>query len=169
MSLAITLAQKLAATPPEVATMILAMLPVVELRGAVPVALALYKLPVITAMFWAVVGNMLPVWFLLVFFERGSQWLRVRSPYADRLYQKLIERTRRKLEANVEKYGLWALALFVAIPLPMTGAWTGALAAFVFGLPKKQAFLAILVGVIIAATIVTLLTLGATATAQRLL
>jgi len=83
--------------------------------------------------------------------------------------QKLFERTRRKLNGRVEKYGYWALTLFVAIPLPVTGAWTGTLAAFVFGLPKKASFIAIFIGVCISATIVTLVTLGGNAAAMKIL
>ncbi len=161
------LARALTAIPPQLATVILAMLPVGELRGALPVALTLYKLPLAEAMFWSIVGNMLPIYFLLVFFEKGAAWLQKHSPLADRLLQRLYERTRRKLGRDVEKYGYWALTIFVAIPLPATGAWSGALAAFVFGLPKKKAFLAILAGVVIAAVAVALLTLGAAATIKR--
>lgn len=161
------LVQALSSIPPQLATVVLAMVPVGELRGALPVALTLYKLPVIEAMFWSIVGNMLPVYLLLVFFEKTAAWLQQHSPLADRLLQKLYDRTRHKLDGKVEKYGPWALTLFVAVPLPVTGAWTGSLAAFVFGLPKKQAFLAILAGVVIAAVIVTFVTVGVTATVQR--
>ncbi len=159
-----SVASNLQNTPPEIATLVLAMIPVGELRGALPIALTIYKLPVLQAAFWAVLGNMIPVWFLLIFFEKVSKWLMERSDFWNRFFEKLFERTQHKLEDKVEKYGVWALTLFVAIPLPVTGAWTGSLAAFVFGLPRKQAFFAILAGVIIASVIVTLITLGATAT-----
>lgn len=163
MSLSLTIAQQLQSIPPQVATLLLASIPVGELRGALPVALTVYKLPLAQAVFWSILGNMLPVYFLLLFFEKGSAWISARSPYAKELLEKLYERTRRKLDGKVEKYGVWALALFVAIPLPVTGAWTGTLAAFVFGLPRKKAFGSILVGVCIASIVVTLLTLGAQA------
>jgi len=84
-------------------------------------------------------------------------------PWRRDFFDWLFDRTRRKLTGRVEKYGYWALTLFVAVPLPVTGAWTGALAAFVFGLPKKKALLAIFVGVCISATIVTLVTVGSSA------
>jgi len=150
----------LAGVPPWLATVILAMLPVGELRGALPVALLVYKLPVAAAVFFSVLGNIIPVYFLLLFFERAAVWAAARSPLVDRILQKLYERTRRKLAGSVDKYGPWALALFVGIPLPITGAWTGSLAAFVFGMSKKKAFIAIVVGILISATIVTLITLG---------
>jgi len=138
---------------------LLAALPVGELRLALPTALVVYKLPVTEAVGLSILGNMLPVYFLLVFFERVAAWLSSRSVLADRFLQWLFERTRRKLDERVRKYEHWALALFVAVPVPVTGAWTGALAAFVFGLRKKQSFLTILVGVCISALIVMLLTL----------
>ena len=145
---------------PEIATVLLAALPLGELRLALPAALVVYKLPVLEAVALSILGNMLPVYFLLVFFERTAAWLSERSVLADRFLQWLFERTQHKLDKRVKKYEHWALALFVAVPLPVTGAWTGALAAFVFGLPKKQSFFTILIGVCISALIVTLLTLG---------
>ena len=153
---------------PELATVILSMIPVGELRGGLPVALTVYKLPVLAAVILAIIGNMLPVYFLLLFFERASNWLRRKSILADYLLDWLFERTRRKLHDKVEKYGYWALALFVAVPLPVTGAWTGSLAAFVFGLPRKRSFLAILIGVCVSSVIVTALTLGAAFTVNSL-
>lgn len=169
MSLSQSLIQAVSGWPPELATLILAMVPVGELRVALPVAITVYKLPVWSAVFWSLIGNILPVYFLLVFFEQVSNWLRQRSPLADRFFSWLFERTRLKLQGSVEKYGVWALALFVGIPLPITGAWTGSLAAFVFGLHRGRAFFAILLGVMIAAIIVTAVTLGALASLKALL
>ncbi|MEX1997203.1 MAG: small multi-drug export protein [Candidatus Andersenbacteria bacterium] len=147
--------------PPWLATMIIAAFPVAELRGAIPVAIGIYKLPILATFTLSILGNMIPAYLLLVFFERVAAWLRTRSRQVDRLLTWLFARTRRKLERQVDQYGFWALALFVAIPLPVTGAWSGALAAFVFGFPKPKAFLAILVGVIVAAFVVTVLIVGA--------
>lgn len=149
--------------PAEVATLVLAALPVVELRGAVPVALEVYDFSLLKAILLSVLGNLLPVYFLLVFFERGSVYLRARFPLADRFIGWLFVRTRLRLADHVERYGVWALALFVAVPLPMTGAWTGALAAFVFGLSRKRSFGAIALGLCGAAVLVALVTRGAAA------
>ncbi len=154
------LVEVMKAVPSEAATVILATMPVGELRGALPVALVVYKIPIPLAVFLSILGNMLPVYFLLVFYEQVSGWLSKRSARAETFFEWLFERTRLKLHAKVEKYGYWALALFVSIPLPVTGAWTGTLAAFVFGMSKPKAFLAILVGVCISAVIVTTITLG---------
>lgn len=154
--------------PPEIITLILGALPIGELRGALPLALAVYKMPLVSALFWSIVGNTLPVYFLLVFFEHFTNYLRPRSRLYDKFCIWLFERTRRKLHDHVQKYGYWALAIFVGIPLPMTGAWTGALAAFVFGMEKKRAFLAIFVGILIAAAIVAAVILTGAATLKAI-
>lgn len=151
------------------ATVVLAMMPVGELRGALPVALVVYKLPVALAVALAVLGNMLPIYFLLRYIGPVTEWMSGRSGIVDRFVLWLFERTRRKLSERVERYSYWALALFVAVPLPVTGAWTGALAAFVFGLPRQKSFIAILIGVCISASIVTVLTLGSVAAVLNLL
>jgi uncharacterized membrane protein len=155
--------------PPFIATFLIAMLPVSELRGAIPVAILIYDTPWPLAMVIAIAGNMLPVYFLLLFFEVVANWLMKRFHWAKWLFDWLFERTRRKLNVQVRKYGYWALAIFVAIPLPATGAWTGAMAAFVFGLPKKKSFLAILLGVCLAAIVVTIVTISGNAVMMKLL
>lgn len=155
------LAEQLASIPPQLATLLLAMLPLGELRGALPVAIGVYKLSLVEAMFWSVLGNMIPVYFLLVFFEKAAGFARRKSKIADALLEILFERTRKKLQPQVEKYGEWALLLFVGVPLPVTGAWTGTLAAFVFGMNKKKAFFSIFGGVCLSAVIVAAITLGA--------
>jgi uncharacterized membrane protein len=159
----------LGGVPSWFAVIVLAMLPIGELRGALPVALTLYGLPLIPAMLLSVVGNMLPVYFILTFLEKVVPWSRTRSQYAERFWEWLFERTRRKLEGKVEKYGPWALAMFVAVPLPVTGAWTGSVAAFVFGVPKTKAFFSTLLGVCIASIIVAVVTLGASLTVRSLI
>ena len=157
----------LSAVPPRVATVILAMIPVAELRGALPVALVWYKLPLFEAVGLSLLGNILPVYPILVFLEYGAKFLRERSEVADRFFNWLFERTRRKLQANVDKYGVWALALFVAVPLPVTGAWTGTVAAFIFGLSRPKAMMAIGAGLLMAAMIVALLTMTASYTVRE--
>lgn len=163
-----SLAEALSTIPPQIATLIIAMIPIAELRGAIPVAVGIYKLPIGEAAIISIIGNMLPVWFLLLFFDRLSTFLAANSKFMAHILEKIYERTRRKLSENVMKYGVLALTLFVAIPLPVTGAWTGSLAAHVFGLPKKKAFFAILLGVIIAAIVISTLTAGTKVTIETL-
>lgn len=160
MSIALTIAEKLASLPPELATLLIALTPVAELRGAIPIGRALYHLSIPSTFFWAVIGNMLPVYFILIAFDPIATWLRKVSPLADRFFTWLFDRTRKKLEKSVEKYGVFALAIFVAIPLPATGAWTGSLAASLFGLDRKKAFFSIFIGVLIAGIIITIVTEG---------
>lgn len=155
--------------PPAVAVLVLGALPLGELRAALPVALLVYKMPVMWAFVLSVLGNMLPIYFIMLFFDYFSGYLMRRSVTARRFFEWLFSRTRRQLSAQIARYGYWALAIFVAIPLPATGAWSGALAAFVFGLPRTQSWLAILAGVVVAGLIVTAVTLGGSATVRALL
>ncbi|MFZ6035796.1 MAG: COG2426 family protein [Patescibacteria group bacterium] len=148
--------------PPELATVLVAMLPIAELRAAIPVAIVGFDLPWWSAYFWSVVGNLIPAVLLLLFLEPVAQWLMRVSRFFDRFFTWLFNRTRRKFSSSAAQYGTFvALTLFVAIPLPVTGAWTGAAAAFVFGIAFRRALPALVLGVVIAGAIVTLTTVGA--------
>jgi uncharacterized membrane protein len=103
---------------------------------------------------------MIPPVFILWLFPKVSSWLMSHSKLMNRFFNWLFERTRKKAHDKIEKYGDLALIIFVAIPLPNTGAWTGTLAAWLFGIPMKRALPNILYGVIIAGVIVTLITAG---------
>jgi uncharacterized membrane protein len=107
----------------------------------------------------AVIGNMIPVIPLLLYLEPVSNYLR-RFRFWDKFFDWLFTRTHRNHSARIEKYGSLGLAIFVAIPLPVTGAWTGCAAAFVFGIGFKHALMAITAGVLIAGVVVTTVTLG---------
>lgn len=137
---------------------IISMSPFMELRGAIPIALGPYHMDILTAFALAYVGNLLPIPFILLFFDKVEIFLR-RWDIFNRLFDWLFSRTRRKATERVEKYEELALILFVAIPLPGTGAWTGALIAYLFGLDIKKSFAIIAVGVFIAGVIVSFLTL----------
>ncbi len=143
--------------PPWLATIIIGGLPVAELRGAIPIALGVYGMDAPTAFILSVIGNTLPVIPLLLFLDPVSSYLR-RYGIFDRFFDWLFTRTHHKHSDNFEKYGTLALTLFVAIPLPVTGAWTGCAAAFVFGIRFRNALLAIISGIIIAGIIVTTIT-----------
>ncbi len=149
-----------AGVPPELATTLIAMLPIAELRGAIPAGLAM-DLSWQRAAVYAVVGNMIPVVLIVFFIEPVSNFLRQHVPVFDRFFNWLFERTREKFYGKHERWGDLALVVFVAIPLPVTGAWTGSLASWLFGIPPKKALPLILIGVIIAAIIVTALSVGA--------
>ncbi len=141
----------------ELVVLVISALPVVELRLAVPVAINMFGLPWYYAFLLAIIGNLLPVPFILLFLDTFSKLLSKIGIFK-RMLQWLFERTRRRGKI-IERYERIGLALFVAVPLPFTGAWTGSLAAVLFGLKFKHAFLSIFIGILIAGMIVTCATL----------
>ena len=143
---------------PRLMTFLIGILPVSELRGAIPYALTKGGLEWPEAYIFAVLGNFLPVIPLLIFLERISDWLR-RYPVFDRFFNWFFKRTRRKGKL-IERFETLGLILFVAIPLPVTGAWTGCAAAFLFKIPLRLAIPAVASGILIAGAIVTLASLG---------
>lgn len=138
----------------------LAMVPVFELRGAIPVGVAA-GLPFWIVFITAILGNLLPVPFLILFTRRVFEWLRKKSTFLERLVSRLEKKAAAK-EDLLKKYELLGLCILVAIPLPGTGAWTGSLVAAVFDIRLKHAFPAIALGVLIAAVIVSVVTYGVT-------
>lgn len=144
--------------PPEAATALIAMIPIAELRVAMPVALAVYKISFWSAFFWSVLGNMLPIFFIVYLIKPVVDFLMKHWGLARRFFDWWFGRVRRKFERDSLKYGIdLALIIFVAIPLPFTGAWSGAVASFLFGIPPRRALILIGIGVIIAGIIVGLL------------
>ncbi len=144
----------------ELYTILLAASPIVELRGAIPIAVGFFHFWWGKALLLSLIGNILPVFPLLWFWENLSQKISETSPLMNRFFHWLFSRTRRKFQGKWKRWGKAALTLFVALPLPFTGAWTGTIAAFLFGIEKREAFLLISGGVLIAGIIVTILTLG---------
>ncbi len=140
-------------------TILIAMVPVIELRGAIPIGVANGLEPWFATIL-AVIGNLIPIPFILLLLTKIFDWLR------DKKYtKKLIAWLEKKAEKNrkkVDKYGWLGLIILVAIPLPGTGAWTGALVASCFKMKFKPSMLAIIAGVIIAAIIVFAITYGFT-------
>ena len=137
---------------------LISMVPVVELRGGLPYGIAL-GLPYPLALTAAVLGNMLPVPFIIVYIQRIFAWLRRIWKKLDGMITSLEERADRKGD-KVRRYGLLGLVILVAIPLPGTGAWTGALVAALLRMKLKESVPAILLGVFIAAAIMTAITFG---------
>ncbi|MCK4349359.1 MAG: small multi-drug export protein [Candidatus Krumholzibacteria bacterium] len=143
---------------PRLITLVLAALPVSELRGAIPYAIVACGMSWQEAYIIAVIGNFIPVIPLLFLFESVSNYL-MRYRLFNRFFTWLFERTRRKGRL-IERFEAVGLVLFVAVPLPVTGAWTGCVAAFIFKVPLKYAIPAVLLGIMIAGTVVTLASLG---------
>jgi len=143
--------------PKELIVIIISALPIVELRGALPVAINLFHMPWYWAFCLSVIGNLLPVPILLLFFESLAR-LASKVEVGRKLVNWVLERTRRQGEL-IQRYERIGLILFVAIPLPVTGAWTGSIAAFLLGIKFNYAFFSIFCGLIIAGAIVTSLCL----------
>jgi len=135
---------------------LLAALPVTELRGAIPYGVFVLKMNLFKAFAYALIGNLLPVPFLLLFLEKLKWWAeKYRLPR--RAFNWWFDRVDRK-KGLVERYGWIGLALFVAVPLPGTGAWTGSVAAILLRRSFGKAVSAIMCGVIIAGCVIALLT-----------
>ena len=142
-----------------IVTLFISMVPIIELRGAIPVATGMGLSPWV-AIPVALVGNLIPIPFIILFIKKIFAWMRKTSPKLN----KIVDKMEAKAEKNKEKvlrYAFWGLVLFVAIPLPGTGGWTGALVAAMLDMPLKKAFPAILLGVVGAAIIVSFVSYGA--------
>ena len=140
-------------------TMLLSMVPVLELRGAIPIGVA-NGLNIWVAIGVSIIGNLLPVPFIILFIRKIFSWLRKLSKRLDGLVTRLERRAAKKTDV-VLRYAFWGLVVLVAIPLPGTGAWTGALVAAMLDMRLKRAFPAIALGVVIAGIIVAFVTYGA--------
>lgn len=140
-------------------TLIVSMLPVVELRGAIPVGVGL-GLQVWQAALISVIGNMLPVPFIIAFIRTIMDWLREKSDRARKFVAWLEKKGTGQKAQRVRQVQFWGLMLFVAVPLPGTGAWTGALVAALLNMRMKRALPPILMGVLVAGLIISLATAG---------
>lgn len=141
-----------------IATFFISMVPVIELRGGLPYGITL-GLDYPLALAAAVLGNMVPVPFIIIYIRHIFTWLRKRSKWWDEKITRLEKKAHLKGRV-VRKYSTIGLGILVAIPLPGTGAWTGALVAAVLDMRLKKAIPAIFLGVCIAAAIMTMVTFG---------
>ncbi len=136
---------------------IISMVPILELRGGL-LAASLLNVDILTAVPICVIGNILPIPFILWFITPIFTWLK-----KTKLFRPLVEKLEAKAlgkSEKIEKGYFWGLALFVGIPLPGTGAWTGALIASLLGIKFKKAMPAILVGIVIATIIMSIVSYG---------
>jgi len=135
------------------------MVPLIELRGAVPIGTGL-GLPWHFTLIVAIIGNCLPIPIILIFVKKVLTWMRgCRIKFFSKVSNYMFEKAE-KNRGKIDKYATWGLFLFVAIPLPGTGAWTGALVASLFDMDKKKASLSIFSGVVTAGIIMTLISQG---------
>jgi uncharacterized membrane protein len=141
--------------------------PISELRGAIPIAVSLYDFPWYYAFVFGIIGNLLPVPLILLFLDTVVQLL-TKVHFLDRTLEWFFERTRKQGKI-IDRYERIGLALFVAVPLPITGAWTGSILAVLLGLRFRHAMLSISIGVLIAGVIVTCATILGWAVADILI
>lgn len=143
----------------EVIIFIISMIPILELRGGLLAASpALLDVPILKAIPLCVIGNILPIPFILLLINKILEWMktvRLFRPIAIWLEEKAMSK-----KDQIEKYEFWGLVLFVGIPLPGTGAWTGALIAALLHLRIKKAFLAIMLGIVVATVLMSFLSYG---------
>ena len=147
----------------ELAVILCSMLPVIELRGAIPVGWFTFHMPWWQSFLFAVIGNMIPVPFILLFIRKILEWM---EGSRVGFLNKIGGWIRRKADKNtdkIQKFGFWGVCFFVAIPLPVTGAWTGSLVAAMIDMKFWKALLSCFLGVLIAGVIVSLITYGAVA------
>ena len=144
------------------ATFLISMVPIIELRGALPIGVSM-GLPPLTALGVSIVGNMVPVPFIIIFIRRILDWMHKFEKF-DRIATR-VEAKAAKGGEKLVKYEMFGLFLLVAVPLPGTGAWTGSLVAALFDLRLKNAIPIIFAGVLTAGVIVFLITYGVVAIA----
>lgn len=152
-----TLVNFVANFPNELAVILLSVIPVAELRFAIPFAVLNYGMHPVLAFLYACIGNLLPVPFIILFIRKIFDWMK-KFKFLRKIVIKLEERGTSKQE-TVKKYKFWGLFIFVAIPLPGTGAWTGSLIAALMNMRLKDALPSITLGVVTAGLVVTFLSM----------
>jgi uncharacterized membrane protein len=151
--------QNIFSKSPEIITIIVASLPISELRGAIPLGILEYDFHPIKAYMLSVTGNLIPVVPLLFFLNYLTEYLSKKFRLCEKFFNWWFGRIKKR-SSLIEKYEALGLALFVAIPLPVTGAWTGCAAAYIFKIKFRYAFPAIICGILTAGLVVTFTTLG---------
>ena len=153
----------LKSVPPELQIITLTFFPFLELRASIPYGILILKMHWLPVFVIVVITNAI-LGVIIYFFLDKIMYIFLRIKFIDKIYQKYMERTQKKIHKYVEKYGEAAVAIFIGIPLPGSGSYSGALAAYLIGLGYKKFIIANIIGVLIAGVIVTIITLtGATA------
>ncbi len=144
----------------ELQTFLIALSPIVELRGSIPFALQVLGMSPLKAFLISILGNILPAIFLIKLLGIISDFLSHHFYFFNRFFAWLFAKTRKDHSRKFQRFKEFALIILVAIPLPFTGVWTGSLCAFLFGIPLKRALPLITIGCLLAGLIVTLVSLG---------
>ena len=143
----------------EIIVFIISLLPILELRGGL-IAASLLKLEPVRAYIVSIIGNVLPVPFILLFLSKILSWMEKSKISWIKKIALWLRKKADKNKTQIEKYGYWGLLLFVGIPLPGTGAWTGCLVASVLHLDRKKAFIATMGGILLASIIMMIISYG---------
>ena len=143
--------------PSQLIVFIVSMIPILELRGSI-LAAGFMDVTFLETYIVAVLGNLLPIPFILMFIKKILDWMKTTNAFS-RIANGIEKRALSKRE-QIDKYGYFGLFLFVAIPLPGTGAWTGALLAVLLGMKGRKAFIPIALGVMAAGLVMSLLAFG---------
>ena len=146
--------------PPELASALLAALPITELRAALPIALTIFDLDPVTAYFATVLGNLIPLVVIFALLPSIIRYAEAHSPWLKRILDRYFRKLAKKHKEKFQRYGTFALVLFVMIPLPGSGVWTGSVLAILFGVRRDHAIPAIIVGLLAAGGLVMLITEG---------
>ena len=141
----------------ELLVFIISLLPILELRGGL-LAASLLGLDPLPSYIITIVGNLIPIPFILWFITKILDWMR-KTKHLSKIANWLDKKVE-KHKSSIEKYGFWGLVLFVGIPLPGTGAWTGSLIASVLEMDRKKSFITIIIGVVMASIIMMLISFG---------
>jgi uncharacterized membrane protein len=145
--------------PKELATFLIAIIPVTELRAALPLGYRVYGLSAFSAWFWSVLGTFAAMMLIVLLLDPISRFLSKQSDFFKKFFNWLFKHTREKTNKKIEKYGEWAILILAATPIPLIGGMTGALAAFIFGIPLKKSIPLMLVGTMISGWIVLIITI----------
>ena len=146
--------------PPELATFLIAMVPISELRAAIPIAIKVYHLPVWSAYLWSVLGNLVPMILIVLILAPVADFLSRNIKLFQKFFEWLFRHTRHRGEKKFERWGEFAVFVLTATPIPLLGGWTGPLAAFVFDVKLKKSIPLIILGCMTAGVIVVIATLG---------
>ena len=145
--------------PRELATFLIALIPVTELRASIPLAIKVYHLTATAAWFYSVAGTYFAMVLIVLILDPIAKFLSKYIAIFEKFFTWLFEHTRKKAGDKMEKYGEWAIFILAATPIPLLGGLTGALAAFVFDVPLKKSLPLLLVGTMVAGGIVVFVTL----------
>lgn len=145
--------------PPELATFLIAMIPIGELRAAIPIGIKVYHLSAAPAYVWSVLGNLVPMILIVLILQPVADFLSRHFRIFHKFFEWLFEHTRKRGAKKFEKWGEFAVFILTATPIPLLGGWTGPLAAFIFNVKLKKSIPLIILGCMTAGVIVLALTL----------